>query len=273
MSDALLTIADLSVHFPGDPLGGGPPGGVAAVEGVNLELRSSEILALVGESGCGKTTLARSLLGLVRPSRGSIRFEGQELTSLSARAWRPARRRLQMVFQDAEPALDPRLTIEQSVGEGLAIHRIGAPAEWRERVAALLKRVGLPEQVARCLPAELSGGQRQRVGVARALAVDPVLLIADEATSALDATVQVQILELFAELKASQGLACLFVTHDLREVAYLSDRVAVMHQGRIVEVGPTREVLDHPRDPYTQALLASRFPQGPAPNAVSLGAP
>jgi ABC-type glutathione transport system ATPase component len=250
MSGALVTIEGLTVRWEG---GAAHPGAVA-VDGVTLEIRQSEILGLVGESGSGKTSLACALLGLVAPRAGRISFEGEEITSRSERAWRPMRRRIQMVFQDAESALDPRWTIGQSVAEGLAIQAIGTATERRERVEGALRRVGLPEDTARQQPYELSGGQRQRAGIARALVLEPTLLVADEITSALDATVKLQILDLLGELREG-GLTCLYITHDLREAAYLADRVAVMHQGRIVEVGPAREVLEHPQAAYTQALV------------------
>lgn len=230
---------------------------VHAVSGVDIEVRRGENLGLVGESGSGKTTLARCVLGLTRPTAGSIRFEGRD-TATSTRSQRAAfRRRVQPVFQDPFSSLDPRWTVGRSIAEGLDSYRVGTPVARAARVRELLDHVGLPARYADLRPTELSGGQRQRVGVAAALAVEPELIVADEPVSALDVSVQAQILNLLADLQRDLGLAILFVAHDLSVVRHISDRVAVMYLGRIVETGTTDTVFRDPRHPYTQALLSA----------------
>ena len=224
-----------------------------AVNGVSLHVDAGETLGLVGESGCGKSTLGRALLRLEVPTAGEVYFDGRRVDGGSIRS---LRREMQMVFQDPGASLDPRLRIGESVAEGLEIHRLGKTrAERRERVAALLERVGLEPSWMDRYPHEFSGGQRQRAGIARALAVEPRLLICDEPVSALDVSAQAQMLGLLADLQAELGLSYLFIAHDLAAVRQLSHRVAVMYLGRIVEVGPAEDVLSRPLHPYTRMLI------------------
>lgn len=257
----LLRVTDLAVHFPvraGGAFWGRPRGAVRAVDGVSFEVRAGETVGLVGESGCGKTTLGRAVMRLVRPTAGRIDFEGTDLVPLNERAMRPWRRRMQMVFQDPYASLDPRFNVEEILGEALDVHRLTPDRSARAaRIATLLKEVGLdPAQAAR-YPHELSGGQRQRVGIARALAVEPRLIVCDEPVSALDVSVQAQIVNLLADLQARLGVAYLFVAHDLAVVRHLSQRLLVMYLGRVVEAGDARAVCDDPRHPYTQALISA----------------
>jgi oligopeptide/dipeptide ABC transporter ATP-binding protein len=235
-----------------------PVAWVRAVDDVSFQVEAGRTLALVGESGCGKTTVGRSLLRLVEPQAGQVWFEGTDILSLPRAELRPLRRRLQIVFQDPMASLDPRMRVRDLVAEGMQVHGIGAnEAERTERVAALLQRVQIdPRQMTR-YPHEFSGGQRQRIGIARALAVEPRLLICDEATSALDVSIQSQVLNLLRDLQQELGLTYLFITHDLGVVRYLADRVAVMYLGQIVEEGETEALFHAPQHPYTQALLAA----------------
>jgi len=233
-----------------------PVAWVRAVDGVDLDVPAGRTVALVGESGCGKTTVGRSILRLVEPRAGSVRFAGQDLLALPPGALRALRRQLQIVFQDPMAALDPRFRIGEVVAEGMEAHGIGAgAAERQERAAALLRRVGLAPSLLARYPHELSGGQRQRVCIARALATGPRLLVCDESVSALDVSIQAQILNLLRDLQDELGLAYLFISHDLGVVRHLADRVAVMYLGRIVEEGPAEQVFAEPLHPYTRALL------------------
>ncbi len=233
-------------------------GQVRAVDGVDLEIRRGETLALVGESGCGKTTVGRSLLRLVEPTAGEIWYDGVDLAQLSRAALRPYRRAIQIVFQDPLASLDPRMRVRDAVAEGMETFAIGADDRERtERVAAALERVQLDPRAMWRYPHEFSGGQRQRICIARALAVEPALLVCDEATSALDVSIQAQILNLLQRLQEELGLTYLFIAHDLGVVRYLADRVSVMYLGQIVEEGTSERIFSDPRHPYTRALLAA----------------
>ena len=228
-----------------------------AVDDVSLSIASGETLGLVGESGSGKSTLGRALLRLVPLASGALRFEGRELCALSDAELRPLRRRMQMVFQDASAALNPRMCVLDLVAEGLDIHGLARGAEREARVRELLAQVGVDAVSLSARPHELSGGQRQRVGIARALAVEPSFLVCDEPTSALDASVRAQVINLLADLREQRSLTLLFITHDLGVVRHLSNRVAVMYLGRLVEEAPTEELFATPRHPYTRTLLAA----------------
>jgi peptide/nickel transport system ATP-binding protein len=233
-------------------------GHVKAVDGVDLTIFPGETLALVGESGCGKTTVGRTILQLVEASGGNVWFDGVNLSLLRKADFLPYRRRMQIVMQDPGSALDPRFTVRDAIAEGMEAFAIGPNAEERtKRVADLMRKVSLDPATMWRYPHEFSGGQRQRICIARALAVDPALLICDEATSALDVSIQAQILNLLSDLQAERKLTYLFITHDLGVVRYFATRVAVMYLGRIVEIGPTERIFTEPRHPYTKALLAS----------------
>jgi oligopeptide/dipeptide ABC transporter ATP-binding protein len=259
----LVEINDLQVHFALRTnavarLIGRSSGTVRAVDGVSLTLQPGEVLGLVGESGSGKSTLGRALLGLVRASGGSIRYRGQELTKLHESRLRPLRRDLQMVFQDPHASLNPSMTVGRSVGDALRIHHLGGDAaQRRTAVLAALERVGLApgERFIDKYPSELSGGQKQRAVIARAIILDPKLLVADEPISMLDMSVRAKILGLLNELRADLGLTFVYITHDLASARFFCDRIAIMYLGKIVETGPVSEIFENPRHPYTKALM------------------
>ncbi|MCP8938305.1 ATP-binding cassette domain-containing protein [Alsobacter sp. SYSU M60028] len=249
--DILLSVQGLSKTFP-------TRGGlVRAVEDVSFDVRRGSIVGLVGESGSGKTTAGRCVLRLVEPSAGRVVFDGVDLAALPARDMRAWRRRMQIVFQDPYSSLNPRLRVEDIIGEALDTHGLARGGKRRERVAELLRRVGLDPEHARRFPHEFSGGQRQRIGIARALAVEPEFIVADEPVSALDVSVQAQVLNLLQDLQKAYGLTMLFIAHDLSVVEYLCDEVVVMYLGRVMERGPSRLVYGAPRHPYTRALLSA----------------
>ncbi len=228
-----------------------------AVDGVSLALHSGETVGLVGESGCGKSTLGKCLVRLHRPTTGRILFEGTDLAPLTQRALKPHRRHLQMVFQDPVESLNSRHTVGEIIGEPLIIHRLGDARARRARVLALLDQVGLPAGAADRYPFEFSGGQRQRIGIARALALNPRLLVCDEPVSALDVSIQSQVLNLLLDLQRELGLTYLFIAHNLAVVKHVSDRIAIMYLGRIVELAPADDIYRAPRHPYTRALLSA----------------
>ncbi|HEY9803750.1 MAG TPA: ABC transporter ATP-binding protein [Leptolyngbyaceae cyanobacterium] len=232
---------------------------IKAVDGINLELYPGEILGLVGESGCGKSTLSRTILQLIRPTSGKVEFLGQDLTRLSRQEIRASRRQIQMVFQDPHACLNPAMTVGESIADPLLIHNLADAAKAKEQVLWMLEKVGLtpPEVYYQRYPSDLSGGQQQRVAIARALITRPKMLICDEPVSMLDASVQSQVLDLMLQLKEEFELTYLFITHDLWLARFLCDRIAVMHGGKIVELGPTKQIFAHPQHPYTQTLLAA----------------
>ncbi|MGE5851162.1 MAG: ABC transporter ATP-binding protein [Candidatus Methylomirabilota bacterium] len=262
----LLVLRDVTKHFPlFQPALLGfarrQVGVVAAVEGVSLTVHRGETLGLVGESGCGKSTTARLILRVFQPTRGEILFRADDamvrVDELEGKALRALRRRIQLIFQDPHSSLSPRLTVREIIGEPLTLHDYGTPAEINERVKELMALVGLNVQHLRRYPHSFSGGQRQRIGIARALALNPDLVVCDEPVSALDVSVQSQVLNLLKDLQAELGLTYLFISHNLAVVDYVADRIAVMYAGRIVELAPKRELFAHPRHPYTETLLAA----------------
>ncbi len=258
MNESLLEVRDLTKHFQVSGGIGRPGGTVRAVDGVSFRLKRGETLGLVGESGCGKTTTGRCILKLEEPSGGSILFEGTDLATLGERAMRKVRRRMQVIFQDPYSSLNPRMTVGQIIAEPLKVHGIAPEPKAREaKVAQLLEQVGLLPQHAQRYPHQMSGGQRQRVGIARALALEPSLIICDEPVSALDVSIQAQIINLLEDLQKRLGLTYLFIAHDLSVVRHISDRVVVMYLGKIMEVAERNALYEEPLHPYTRALLAA----------------
>jgi peptide/nickel transport system ATP-binding protein/oligopeptide transport system ATP-binding protein len=249
---ALLEVRDLAMRYPG-PRGAA----IQALAGVSFALEAGEVLGVVGESGCGKSTLGRAILRLVRPSAGTVLFQGEDFLALGHRARMRRRRDMQIVFQDPFGSLNPRHKVGAIIAEPLDVHRIGGRAEQRARVAELLAMVGLPEDAALRYPHEFSGGQRQRIAIARALALKPKLIVADEPVSALDVSIQSQIINLLAELRQRLKLTMIFISHDLSVIRHVSDRIAVMYLGRIVEIGPAAAIFERPLHPYTEALLSA----------------
>ena len=248
---ALLEVADLATHYATRGAT------IRALDGVSFALAPGEVLGIVGESGCGKSTLGRTVLRLVEPTGGSIRFLGEDITRLDRRAMVARRRQMQVVFQDPFGSLNPRHRVGEIVVEPLEVHRIGDRRSRAARVAELLALVGLPADAASRYPHEFSGGQRQRIAIARALVLEPKLLIADEPVSALDVSIQSQIINLLAELRVRLGLAMLFISHDLSVIRHVSDRIAVMYLGRIVEIASTADIFERPQHPYARALLSA----------------
>jgi len=255
MSD-LLRVVGVKKYYPvGRPRLGRPRPLLKAVDGVDLTVRRGETLGMVGETGCGKSTLGRTALGLVEPTDGEIWFDGKNVSRLSRAQLKDHRKEVQVIFQDPMGSLDPRMTVEQLVGEGLAIHGIGDRAERHRVVADMLERIGLSPSVMGRRPAEFSGGQRQRIGIARALALRPRFMVCDEPVSALDVSVGAQIVNLLAQLQRDFGLTYLFISHSMPLVRYLSTRIAVMYRGKIVEVGDTAQISEGPAHAYTRSLL------------------
>jgi oligopeptide transport system ATP-binding protein len=259
MSEPILQLNDVKTHFPITRgfLVKRHIGTVKAVDGVNLTVRRGEVLGLVGESGCGKSTLARTILQLVPTTDGTVVLNGRNLATSSARELLAARRDLQMVFQDPYASLNPRMTVFATLAEPLLVHRVCPPADVAARVAELMRLVGLAPRFMQKYPHEFSGGQRQRIAIARALALEPKVIVADEPVSALDVSIQAQILNLLAQLTKKMNLTLIFIAHDLSVVKHISDRVAVMYLGKIVELGLAADVIERPRHPYTRALVSA----------------
>ncbi len=259
MGENLLEVRDLKMYFP--VMKGiviqRKVADVKAVDGVSFSIRPGETLGLVGESGCGKSTTGRAILQLYRPTAGTVNFDGQELTTMKGEMLRRQRRQMQMIFQDPYASLNPRMTVGSIVGEPLEIHRLASGKEKVERVQELLRLVGLNPYFVNRYPHEFSGGQRQRIGIARALAVSPNFIVADEPISALDVSIQAQIINLLQDLQSELGLTYLFIAHDLSMVRHISDRVAVMYLGKIVELTDYKTLYEDPKHPYTQALLSA----------------
>jgi oligopeptide/dipeptide ABC transporter ATP-binding protein len=260
MSDVLLKVTDLKVHFsiPDTRRLFAPKQVLKAVDGVSFELRTGETLGIVGESGCGKSTLARAILQLVKPTAGDVQLNGQSLLKLDKRAMRAARRQMQVIFQDPLAALNPRMTLLQIIGEPLTVYEQHlSAAERRARVLGIMERVGLSPHMINRYPHEFSGGQCQRIGIARALILEPKLIICDEPVSALDVSIRAQIVNLLMELQKELGLSLIFIAHDLHIVRHISQKIMVMYLGKVVEMGESEVVYRHPMHPYTRALIDS----------------
>src|SRR5687767_11460822 len=258
LPSALLSVRDLTKHYPiRRGLFGGQAGTVRAVDGVSFDVMPGETLGIVGESGCGKTTLGRSILRLIEPTTGTVTFDGADVLALKGRELRRLRRQMQIIFQDPFSSLNPRMSVGAIVREGLTIHRLAEGAEADKRVRALLDEVGLRSEYANRYPHEFSGGQRQRIGIARALAVQPAFIVCDEPVSALDVSIQAQIINLLEDLQDQFGLTYLFIAHDLSVVRHISDRVAVMYLGKMMELADRVELYENPLHPYTKALLSA----------------
>jgi oligopeptide transport system ATP-binding protein len=268
--EVILEVDHLVKHFPitSGILFDHEIGRVRAVDDVSFAVPRGGTLGLVGESGCGKTTLSRTVLQLIKPTSGSVRFEGREISGLSGRELRPLRRQMQMIFQDPYASLNPRKRVAQTIGEPMKLHGLAPGGDVRRAVQSLLERVGLNPEHYNRYPYEFSGGQRQRIGVARALALEPKLIIADEPVSALDVSIQAQIINLLQDLQDELGLTYLFVAHDLGVVRHVSDRIAVMYLGKIVEIGPSEEVYANPIHPYTVSLISAVPIPDPRENAA-----
>ncbi len=259
MTAPLLELEDVTKHYPvfKGLIRKKQVGAVRAVDGVSLQINPGETLAIVGESGCGKSTTARLAMRLIEPTAGSVRFEGRDITHLDRAAMRSMRRNMQIVFQDPYASLNPRMTVEELIAEPMLVHGEGTPASRRARVLELLRRVDLAPYHAARYPHEFSGGQRQRIGIARALALSPKLIVCDEPVSALDVSIQAQVVNLLKDLQKELGLAYLFISHGLAVVKHMADRVAVMYLGQVVELASKQDLYRNPRHPYTQALLAA----------------
>ena len=257
-AEPLLQVKDLRVHFP-------IKGGILmraqqhnkAVDGVSIEIMPGETLGLVGESGCGKSTLGKTVVRLLEPTSGTVSFAGQDISHMSRKAIKPLRKDFQMIFQDPAESLNSRHTVGNLISEAFEIHGVGDPKWRREKTHQLLAQVGLPESAADRFPFEFSGGQRQRIGIARAIALEPRLIVCDEPVSALDVSIQSQILNLLLDLQQDMGLAYLFIAHDLAVVKHISDRIAIMYLGQLMEVGGADEIYADPRHPYTRALISA----------------
>ncbi len=268
--ETLLEVTDLVKHFPvkSGILFDREVDQVRAVDGINFSVAKGETLGLVGESGSGKSTACRAVLQLLKPTSGSVKFEGREIAGLGRKELRPLRREMQMIFQDPYASLNPRKRVGQIVGDQLKIQKVASGKELRTRVEALLDRVGLSPEHYNRFPHEFSGGQRQRIGIARALALEPKLVFCDEPVSALDVSIQAQIVNLLDDLQDEMGLTYVFVAHDIGVVRHISDRIAVMNHGKIVETGEADQVCEHPRDEYTKKLLAAVPIADPRESAV-----